>query len=544
MKVNNKTIDGMLVRKAPKKSVTPPAKKQATKSTLKRAENLARNDGKLTKVNNQEKASVAKSESLATRAAQQKAVAAESFLEPVETLDFGLEKSIEEKKPVKPTGATKTKKARKHHFMLWFLLVVFIVLGGACAAILFWGDSLINKITGGQSGIVELITAVVSDDVELKKDSTGRTNVLLFGTSGYDMGGSNHDGAQLTDSIMVVSFDQSTGDLAMINLPRDLYMGRTCTATGKINEIYWCNNQLGDNEAAGAGALQDKISEILDIKIQYYAHLNWGALVQIVDALGGITVTLDEDVYDDWTRTYIQAGVPTPLNGEQALGLARARHGTSGGDFSRGASQQKILMALQEKAVSKNLMNLTEAVSILNALGDNVRMNFSMDEVKTLVNLGKKLSLSDMRQLPLAPAADDTYYVGTATINDISYVVPSAGNYNYSQIQKYVAKMFSSNPAVREDADILILNGSGETGVAADERRALEELGYQIRDIDDAPEGEYSESYYLFDLTNKNPGTLKELEGRYNTQARKAAELPDGISTQYDFVVIIGGNTK
>ena len=84
----------------------------------------------------------------------------------------------------------------------------------------------------------------------------------------------------------------------------------------------------GDAEQAGAEALVNEVSDILGLDFQYYAHLNWGSLVTIVDILGGITVTVDEDIDDYYyTGAVFQAGVPYTIDGSQALGLARARHG-------------------------------------------------------------------------------------------------------------------------------------------------------------------------------------------------------------------------
>ncbi|RKH89146.1 hypothetical protein D7Y04_43535, partial [Corallococcus sp. AB038B] len=115
----------------------------------------------------------------------------------------------------------------------------------------------------------------------------------------------------MTDSIMMISLNQNTGDIVMLSLPRDLKASPTCTATGKINEVYWCNNMYGGNEAAGAQALMNEVGSILGVDFQYYAHLNWGSLVQIVNTLGGITVTLDEDISDYYyTGAVFEAGVP------------------------------------------------------------------------------------------------------------------------------------------------------------------------------------------------------------------------------------------
>lgn len=469
--------------------------------------------------------------------------AEDKFLSPIESFDFNISSDEISNKPEKK--APEPKKKKKHVFRR-VLIVLFVLFAITLAVTMIWGNEIISKITGGQSNILDAFTFITDTYTELKTDENGRTNVLIFGTSGYDMEGTEgdyaHDGAQLTDTIMVVSLDQKTGDVAMVNLPRDLKAGRTCTATGKINEVYWCNNMYGDDESSGVIALEEKISEILGIDIQYYAHVNWETLVSVVDAVGGITVTLDEDINDAWyTGTVISAGVPTTLNGEQALGLARARHGTELGDFSRGNSQQKILIALKEKVLEEGI-GLTEAINILNSLGDNVRTDISIDEIKTGVHLLKDFDLAKMRQIPLLDWNNNISYFTTGMINDISYVLPSAGDGNYFAIQKYLAQKLDNNPIVREGSNIEILNGSDISGLAAAEQEKLKSGGFLISSVGDAPEGEYDE-LEIYILNEDMIETKNELSKFYdNTVIRLAEDLPDGIVSNADFLIILGGS--
>lgn len=477
----------------------------------------------------------------------------EDFLKPVSTLEFDL--SSKELKPdyslrhrdeteAPRKHAKKNKSKKKSHKVTIILLVIVFILALGAGGALIWGDKIISKLTGGNSGIFDFIGAITSN-VKLKTDANGRTNVLIFGTSGYDMDGEEgdgvHDGAQLTDSIMVVSIDQESGDTAMVSLPRDLYVGNTCTSTGKVNEVYFCANLYGNDEAGGADALKATMKEIFGLDIQYRVHVDWAALVQIVDGLGGITVTLDEDIEDTWTNTFIKAGEPVTLNGEQALGLARARHGTEMGDFTRGNSQQKILGAIQNKIVESGL-DLGTALSLVDIVGDNVRMDFNIEELKTLFYLAKDISLDEMRQIPLIDYDKNIYYLSTAMMNNISYVVPAAGTRNYKSIQEYVQSELTSDPAAREAPVIVVLNGSGEAGVAGAEKAELEKLGFKTVQANDAPEGEYSDKYYLYDISGKKQHTLTKLAEKYNTNVRPATVLPEGIDTTgVDVVVILGG---
>ena len=346
-----------------------------------------------------------------------------------------------------------------------------------------------------------------------------------------------HDGAQLTDSIMAISLDQNTGDIAMLSLPRDLKASPTCTATSKINEIYWCNNMDGNNEQAGAEALMAEVSSILGINFQYYAHLNWGSLVQIVNTLGGINITLDEDIYDyTYTGAVFNAGTEYTIDGEQALGLARARHGTTNGDFTRGASQQKILIGIKNKIFEKQL-SLTDIIDLASTLGDNLRTNFTISEMKTLAHLTTDFDFENMRQLSLI---EPNRLMTTANINEISYVVPVGGVGNYSAIRNYIAKMLDNDPRVYEDSSILVLNGTEEVGIASAEVNQLEKDGYENVSAGDAPTSDYTEPYTLYVLTEEAPNTKNLLEKKYNLTAKPAEELPEGISQDYDFVLILG----
>lgn len=477
------------------------------------------------------------------------------FLKPVQAFNFDgetgklsvseepMSKPEEEPKKIKPKKIKKPW-SKKRRIITWSITVIFIIIGALASWLILWGNDIIAKITSGQGNIFDLIFTGESY-VELKADENGRTNILAFGTSGYTMDGEYgngiHDGAQLTDSIMVLSFNQSTNDLVMLSLPRDLKASPTCTATSKINEIYWCNNIEGNNELAGAEALMTEVGAILGIDFQYFAHLNWGALVHIVNTLGGITVTLDEDISDYYfTGAVFKAGEPYTINGEQALGLARARHGTASGDFSRGASQQKILIGIKDRITEKGL-SISDMISLAGTLGDNLRTNFSIDEMKSIANLTKNFDMNRIRQISLL---EPERLMTTGNINGISYVLPSAGVGNYGKIQNYIAKMTSNDPRVYENPSILVLNGTGEVGIATNEKTRLENNDYTDVDIDNAPEGEYLEHYNIYALNDSKPGTKYLLEQFYGTTAKPATELPEGITRDYDFVIIVGNENK
>lgn len=540
---NNKSIDGLTVRSAKKPATKPTAiKKPVAKKPI--------------KVVDLDTPKEEFSEPAKTSEAQ----TVEDFLSPVQAFDFNgetgeLEKSAKtkkelktEKKLAKKAAKAEKKAGKKSHkvrnIIASIILVLVLAASGFIIWAVVWGNDIIAKITGGQGNVFDLFTFMDENYDPLKTDANGRTNILAIGTSGYDMSGSEgkgtHAGAQLTDSIMAISLNQETGDILMISFPRDLKASRTCTATGKINEIYWCNGG-GDpaKEAEANQAVMNEVGGILGLEFQYYAHLNWGSLQSIVDTLGGITIKLDEDIHDYyWTKAVFDAGVEYQINGAQAVGLARARHGTAGGDFSRGNSQQKLLIGIKNKLVEKDL-SITQYLDLASALGDNLRTNFSVAELKTLAHMSYVFDLESMRQANLFDPSNGIYLMKTANINGISYVIPSAGVGNYSAIQAYIKPLLDNDPRNYEQPKIAILNATGQAGVAAEQKTELEKEGYTITAIDNI-EGTFEDSYTLYDITSRTPGTKPMLETYFGVTAKTGADIPENIPRDYDLVLVLG----
>lgn len=458
----------------------------------------------------------------------------EKAMKKLEKKNKKAEKKAEKKAKKKPSKKRKV-------ISIIALIIVIILIGGVVWMIL-WGNDIIAKITGGRGNVFDLFSLTSETYEPLKTDANGRTNILAIGTGGYNMDGDEgngvHDGAQLTDSIMLISLDQKTGDTVMISLPRDLKGPATCTATGKINEVYWCNGGGGDasteQEEKAATAVMEAVGSILGVDIQYYAHLNWGSLASIVDILGGITITLDEDIMDYYyTGAVYKANTPYTINGAEAVGLARARHGTAGGDFSRGASQQKIIIGIKNKIFEKDL-SISDILGLISTLGDNLRTNFSLSEMKTLAHDANILDFDVMRQISLYPD-----YMTTGMLNGISYVLPRAGAGNYTAIQRYLAKQLSSDPRDYEEPTIAIYNATDTAGLASSEKAKLENKGYTVKTIDNAPESEYKAGVTIYATTDQKPGTFRLLEEDYNFTPLNKDELPSTIPADHDFIIIL-----
>src|SRR5690606_20870065 len=138
-----------------------------------------------------------------------------------------------------------------------------------------------------------------------------------------------------TDSMMVLSVNQTTYDAYMVSLPRVLYVQHTCssylnTSAGRLNETYVCGYMDGGEKTElGAKALMKTAGEITGLNIQYYVHANWTAFEKAINAVGGVDVKIESDdtpgIYDACTCLRYANGEVAHMDCKTALAFASAR---------------------------------------------------------------------------------------------------------------------------------------------------------------------------------------------------------------------------
>lgn len=446
--------------------------------------------------------------------------------------------------------------AKKHRsvanrIIRWSILVVLL------AGLLVGGYTAYRFITAGHSIFRGSILDVFKNQ-PLKQDSNGRSNVLILGTSEDDP---NHDGANLTDSMMVVSVDQTNKNVYMFSVPRDLYVkfGVGCISgySGKINSYFSCVNEgtKPEDEQDRLVKTQKLIGDIFGIDIQYGAHVNHTVIKQAVDAVGGVDVDVEgsngaSGVLDrnfDWRCNYkcylvkYDNGVHH-LDGEHALYLSQARgdvaptYGLANSNFDREVNQQKILIALKDKAMSTGTLTNVGAVNgLIDALGDNLRTNIQTSEIRTIMQVASEIKTSDIHTISLV--GDDPVVV-TDNIDGASVVAPSAGTYDYSQIKALIAKNLTNNPVVHESAPIVVLNGTSQSGLGQTEADKLTAAGFNVTLVDNAPEGTYGKTE-VYQIGKGNTATAKKLTSLFGVTIKITAP-PVIVNGDVRFVVIIG----
>jgi LCP family protein required for cell wall assembly len=219
-----------------------------------------------------------------------------------------------------------------------------------------------------------VVKGVVSSVNDTVKSTAGRSNILLMG-----IGGEGHEGADLTDSMLVASLALDKHELTLVSLPRDLWVP---SLKAKINTAYHYGNEK--REGGGRDLAKSAVAEMLGIPIHYVVVVDFQGFVKAIDAVGGIDVTVDR-TFDDYKypisgketaepesaryeHLHFEAG-PLHLDGATALKFARSRHaeGDEGTDFARSMRQAKIIQAFRAKLLSSSTLLSKDALTALKA---------------------------------------------------------------------------------------------------------------------------------------------------------------------------------
>lgn len=452
----------------------------------------------------------------------------------------------------------KKPKSLTRRIIKWTILVIILGLVG------FGGYAGYKFISAGNNIFMGGNIFGIFQTSPLKKDSNGRSNFLILGTSEDDPG---HEGANLTDSMMIVSISQDKKDAYMFSIPRDLYVeyGMGCNSgySGKINEYFSCSNDgtSTNDEQDRLTKTQAFVGDIFGLDIQYGIHINQTVIKEIVDAVDGVDVDIEGsgdapgilDRNADWrcnyTCYYVQYdnGIHH-LDGEHALYLSMARgddnglltYGLPRSNFDREINQQKIIMAVKDKAVSTGMITNLSAVSkLIDALGNNLRTNIKIEEIRTLMQTGSEIKASDVHSVSLIDGNNKV--MATGAYGDASVVMPSAGIFQYDDLKAFIQKNLTQYAVFNEAAPVAVLNGSGKDGLGQREAGKLTDAGFDVIIVSSAPDGIIAESerVAIYQIGDGDDATAKKLAEMFNISVSRSTP-PVPVSGDVKFVVIFG----
>ena len=347
--------------------------------------------------------------------------------------------------------------------MLSIVMVFVVLAGGACFAY--------HKVTGEWPFGGDTI-AKDADETSMLDALLGRNMKLNVAVFGVDADGTR------TDVAFVVHYDSSQESLSLLSIPRDTRVD-VCTDVeqllGKRYGVMKFNavHAIGGKEYGPQAAVL-QLEDMLGIKIDHYVKVDFNALVEIVDAVGGVEVDVPRDMKWDMSDTGdikidLKKGLQT-LDGNKALQLVRFRKGYANGDVGRIQVQQMFLKALATKVLS------TE--SIVKNLGDYIKVMYkyvdtdvSLSDALKYANYITKIDMSKMTMETLPGVGQYisgvSYFIHdpaetTEVVDRLFYNVAPAGNTD-------------SDSSNSKDLTIEVSNGSrsGSTVHGAFEERRL-----------------------------------------------------------------------
>ncbi len=322
-------------------------------------------------------------------------------------------------------------------------------------------------------------------------NGTDRLNILLVGADQRPK-----EGTFNTDTMIVVSVDPVSKQVAMLQVPRDTVdvplppgPARSVLGTtyqGKLNSLWTLARSRpdlfpGNDNQRGPNALKAALGELLGVDIRYYVAVNFQGFKQIVDTLGGVTVNVQNPVMDDHypgddgrlIRVYIPAGIQH-MDGSEALIYARSRHASN--DFDRGQRQQRVLLSLKEQTDFSTV--IARLPSLVSALKSAVKTDIPPGMLPQFLQLASSVDTSKIRSYVFAPPL---YQREVLSGDPRGYVIIPY----VDKIRAAVASVFTTDPALEADreklsaegANVWVLNGSGQQGQASQIATYLEFLG-------------------------------------------------------------------
>ncbi len=374
---------------------------------------------------------------------------------------------------------------RKICFALFCVLCASVVVAGTVKALVAMQILTPQRVLG-----------LVGTD--LPADDSGFTNFLLLGTGDPD-----HDGGNLTDTIMIASIDPKTKSVVLLTVPRDIYVTKSDKmGTGRVNSLYrdykgYLMRQGIKDEEAVQESLRELLAELgrkLGIDLHYAVKVNFSGFIQAVDALGGVTIDVPEDLTDtqypgpnySYETFSVKAGLQQ-MDGETALKYARSRHSTS--DFSRSARQQQILQALAEKARTDGVVTSPGKLSALwKILSENVVTTMNFGEMLGAGKLADRIERTNILSFNIhdypgepggllyAPPRED--YGGAAVLLPTIDGKEVPGSWR--SLRTFTYLLLHSRTTLLAHPQITILNAGAASGLARALADELTRFGFTV----------------------------------------------------------------
>lgn len=424
------------------------------------------------------------------------------------------EEQIKRRKSIE---ARKKKRRRKRIVVSIITIFIALIFGG-----LFYAYSFISGLKTNNLG-----TGIPPAS---KNDSI---NVLVLGMDIGDADIEGNKAIRRSDSIMVLNYNPNTKKAHIVSIPRDTLIEVDAYLDTGEYQKYWKINTayvLGGEEE-----ITMHVESLLDININYIVEVDYNAFRSIVDAIGGVEMTIEQDMFydDDAQDLHInfKAGETVLLDGEKAEEFFRWRKNNDGtglanGDLDRIKNQQLFISKLLDKVMSPSIV--FKAPKILNSISENVETNIS---AKELVSLGMKIIRLKSSDIIMTTLQGEPQY-----IYGESFLIADK-EYNMDLINSLSSGHPSSPSNIttinRENLKVIVLNGTNISGLASTARDKLLERGYENVEVGNTTDAVKKS---VIQTNNKD---LKDLL-KTDIDIEKIEKISRSEYKDYDIVILLG----
>ncbi|MFB4194440.1 LCP family protein [Streptomyces carpaticus] len=395
------------------------------------------------------------------------------------------------------TDAKSGGRGRGKRVLLWSAAVLaFVILAGAGGV--YW---IYQKLNAN-------ITSADIDD-KLGEDrpedlSPGAKTILIAGSDTRE--GMDEYGAvegMRSDTLMILHIAENREWATVVSIPRDSWVEIPACDMGdgvmsephhaKINESYALGGINGDAGGAAACTIRT-LEQNTGLRIENFVSLDFLGFKEMVDALGGVEMCLDEPIDDVKAHVTLDAGCQT-LNGDDALGFVRVRYSVGdGSDIGRIERQQEFMNALAERAQSK-LTSPTSLYGFMDAVTKSLTTDPELASLDALYNLATELQGVPKDKLNFITVPNYPRELDVPT--DKANVV-----WDYPATELLFTSLAKDEPITKEQLEeaaeaapspsevrVRVLNGTGTTGQAAEVADRLRNLGFQVVSTGNADPG-------------------------------------------------------
>lgn len=445
-------------------------------------------------------------------------------------------KEKEVAKDKKNRHAKKGKKKIGKKVLIFIIIILLLGIG--------WFTYRTIRNGGGLSG---MLATVVGHNENTKKDLK-EIKVLILGVS-------TDTDAELTDTIMIASYNPNTQKANLLSIPRDTFTGKNtkkAVASQKINSLYNINKTPDKTLAA--------VNELTGLDIKYYVVVKTEALIKLVDAIGGVKFNVPMRMkYTDTSQNLVidlEEGEQL-IDGNKAEQLLRFRHNDyqkgvgmtsypseyGDNDFGRMRTQRDFIIATLKQTLKPS--NIFKIGQILEIANENVDTNLELSFVKDYIPYAVELDTENITSATLPGTTPDV-----STTNGVSiFVADKKASKELIQSMFYAdvteenedntisnntTSISTTTTQTAEDISIELLNGSGDNSKIEKAKKLLEEAGYNVKKTGKTSSIAQTVITNKKDVTDENLKNIKQVLGKGNISTNKSS------TSLVDVTIIIG----